>query len=88
MCATTNTANNSVGEAIGQAAATMTEWYTDLDLARRYQASRRHVHRLADAGKMPWGHKIGNLRRWSRQEIEVWEAGGCKPVRSAKGAAR
>jgi len=61
------------------------EWFDVGDLAGRFKSSRRHVLRLADAGKMPWGVKIGNLRRWSRREIEVWEANGCQPVRQEAG---
>ena len=48
--------------------------------------SWRTVIRYADAGLMPWGCKIGTLRRWDMDEIERWIADGCKPVR--KGAAR
>jgi predicted DNA-binding transcriptional regulator AlpA len=45
--------------------------------------SWRHVLRMADRGLMPWGLKIGALRRWDMAEIEAWIAGGCKPVRQA-----
>lgn len=41
----------------------------------------RTVLRYADSGRMPWGYKIGSLRRWDLGEIETWIAGGCKPVR-------
>jgi predicted DNA-binding transcriptional regulator AlpA len=43
--------------------------------------SWRTVLRYADAGLMPWGLKIGSLRRWDLDEIERWIEGGCKPVR-------
>jgi len=43
--------------------------------------SWRTVLRWADAGKMPWGMKIGALRRWRESEIRAWIDGGCKPVR-------
>ncbi len=49
--------------------------------------STRHVYRLADAGKMPSATKLGNLVRWNRTVVEEWIAGGCKPVRVAKGGA-
>lgn len=52
------------------------------DLGRRYKASSRSIFRWADAGLMPPGIKIGTLRRWSRREIEAWESGGCRPVRT------
>jgi predicted DNA-binding transcriptional regulator AlpA len=42
--------------------------------------SWRHVLRLADAGKLPWGVKLGALRRWDIQEIESFLANGCKPI--------
>ena len=48
--------------------------------------SVRSVYRFADAGLMPWGVKVGALRRWDMDEIERWIADGCKPLR--KGAAR
>jgi predicted DNA-binding transcriptional regulator AlpA len=44
--------------------------------------SERTVFRFADGGLMPGGYKIGALRRWDRDEIEAWIAGGCKPVRA------
>lgn len=57
------------------------EWIDTSDLSRRFKCSVRHVLRMADAGLMPWGKKFGALRRWSRREIEAWEADGCQPVR-------
>jgi predicted DNA-binding transcriptional regulator AlpA len=47
--------------------------------------SWRSVIRLADAGKMPAGLKIGALRRWDVRCVEEWIAGGCKPVRRIGG---
>ena len=47
----------------------------------RLGCSWRHVLRLADQGKMPWGTKLGSLRRWDADEIERWITDGCKPVR-------
>jgi predicted DNA-binding transcriptional regulator AlpA len=38
----------------------------------------RTVYRLADRGAMPWGCKLGALRRWDVQEIEAFIAGGCQ----------
>jgi predicted DNA-binding transcriptional regulator AlpA len=54
------------------------------EVARRLGCSWRHVLRLADAGLMPWGVKLGALRRWDCKEIEDFIAGGCKPPK--KGA--
>jgi excisionase family DNA binding protein len=50
-------------------------------VAQLLDCSVRHVYRLADAGRMPAPLKLGALVRWSRQAIEEWIAGGCKPVR-------
>jgi hypothetical protein len=35
---------------------------------------------MADAELMPWGFKLGALRRWDANQIEEWIACGCKPV--------
>jgi excisionase family DNA binding protein len=50
-------------------------------VAQLLACSSRHVYRLADAGRMPPPRRLGALVRWSRQELEEWIAGGCKPVR-------
>lgn len=63
------------------------EWLDVHDLAARFQSSVRHIYRLADTGGMPWGVKLGQLRRWSRREIEAWERNGCRPVRDGRGRA-
>jgi excisionase family DNA binding protein len=39
----------------------------------------RTVLRHADQGVIPWGVKIGSLRRWNEAEIKDWVANGCKP---------
>ena len=41
------------------------------------RCSVRHVHRLADAGKMPRPVKLGALVRWRRADLEAWIAAGC-----------
>jgi predicted DNA-binding transcriptional regulator AlpA len=43
--------------------------------------SWRQVLLLADEGRVPWGCKLGRLRRWDLSEIESFIASGCKPVR-------
>jgi predicted DNA-binding transcriptional regulator AlpA len=45
----------------------------------------RTVYRFADAGRIPWGTKIGALRRWDLTEIDAFIANGCKPPK-ARGA--
>lgn len=37
---------------------------------------------LADSGGMPFGLKVGGLRRWNANELREWTDAGCKPVRS------
>jgi predicted DNA-binding transcriptional regulator AlpA len=44
--------------------------------------SWRTVLRLADAGKIPPGYKLGALRRWDMTEIETFIDGGCKPLKA------
>jgi predicted DNA-binding transcriptional regulator AlpA len=48
----------------------------------RLCCSWRHVLRMADRGLMPWGVKLGALRRWDADELELWIKNGCKPCRT------
>jgi predicted DNA-binding transcriptional regulator AlpA len=41
--------------------------------------SPRTVLRLADARRIPWGVKLGGLRRWDVQEVQNFIASGCVP---------
>jgi excisionase family DNA binding protein len=34
--------------------------------------SVKHVRRLADLGQFPKPVKVGRLRRWRRQAVELW----------------
>src|SRR5262245_41090406 len=43
--------------------------------------SKRHVIRLADAGRMPTPLKIGALCRWRKSEILDWIGRGCPDLR-------
>jgi excisionase family DNA binding protein len=54
------------------------------ETARRLGCSWRTVLRLADAGKIPSGVKLGVLRRWDAVELDAFIANGCKPPK-AKG---
>ena len=54
------------------------------DVGSRLNCSWRHVLRMADQGLMPWGYKLGSLRRWDMDEIEAWIAGGCLPCRTTR----
>lgn len=49
-------------------------------VAEMVGASWRTVLRWADAGLMPWGVKVGGLRRWRKDEIQAWIKGGCKTI--------
>lgn len=51
-------------------------------VAQKYGCDERSVFRWADAGKIPFGVKLGSLRRWDIAEIDAHIASGCKPVRS------
>ena len=55
-------------------------------VGQKLDCSWRTVLRLADAGKIPQGYKLGALRRWDMAEIEAFIAGGCKPpIPTARG---
>jgi excisionase family DNA binding protein len=57
------------------------------EAARLLGCSWRTVLRHADAGRIPPGYKLGALRRWDAAELDSFIAGGCKPVRPARGRA-
>jgi excisionase family DNA binding protein len=51
------------------------------EVGRLLACAPRTVYRLADEGRIPWGVKLGALRRWDLHEVEEFIAGGCKPAR-------
>ena len=53
--------------------------------ARKAGCSYRHWLRMADAGKAPFGIKLGALRRWDLDKLDRWIADGCPSVRRAGG---
>jgi excisionase family DNA binding protein len=53
------------------------------DVADLLKCSRRHVYRMADAGKMPRPIKLGTLVRWRRRDLDQWLSDGCPPIRRA-----
>lgn len=57
-------------------------------VAAKYGANKRSVFRWADAGIIPFGVKLGSLRRWDLAEIDAHIANGCRPVRSTKKSVR
>jgi hypothetical protein len=46
----------------------------------RIQMSKRAWLRLCDAGRAPWGVKLGNRRLWDAAELEAWIAKGCPSI--------
>jgi excisionase family DNA binding protein len=40
------------------------------EVADRIGVNWRTILRYADAGKFPWGLKVGSLRRWTIEEIQ------------------
>lgn len=53
-------------------------------VAAKYGADERTIFRWADAGRIPFGLKVGWLRRWDLAEIDAHIANGCRPIRSSK----
>ena len=53
----------------------------------RVQMSKRGWLRLCDAGRAPWGVRLGGRRLWDAVELDRWIADGCRPVRTPKGGA-
>ena len=51
--------------------------------AKLLGCSWRTVYRHADRGLIPFGCKLGALRRWDAADLEAFIANGCKPVRKA-----
>jgi predicted DNA-binding transcriptional regulator AlpA len=51
------------------------------EVGRLFGCSWRHVLRLDDEGKIPWGCKLGRLRRWDSLEIEKFIGAGCPAQR-------
>ena len=55
-------------------------------VGRVLDLSWRTVYRLADAGKIPSGFKLGASRRWDLTQIEEFIRDGCKsPKTTARG---
>jgi excisionase family DNA binding protein len=52
-------------------------------VARLLGVSKSHARRLADAGRMPSGIRLGRIVRWSRSELTDWINQGCPDIRSA-----
>lgn len=50
--------------------------------------SKRHIFRLADAGRMPRPVRLGTLVRWRKAEVLDWISAGCPPTHPTKAPAR
>ena len=69
---------NAVAERIGE------RTHIDADeCAYRKNISKRHWIWLVDRGAAPQPIRLGRLVRWSLAELQEWERGGCRPIRSA-----
>jgi predicted DNA-binding transcriptional regulator AlpA len=51
---------------------------------RKFGCSWRTVFRLADAGKIPSGIKLGSLRRWDEVELDNFIANRCRPPKGGR----
>ena len=80
--------NHATAERIGGPDRVPAEMLDIRSVAKFLGCSERHVARLVDAGKMPRSLRLGRLCRWPRAELQEWIAGGCEPVRRARGGAR
>lgn len=53
-------------------------------VAEKYDSDERSIYRWADAGIIPYGIKLGSLRKWDADEIDAHIAAGCPRVRPLK----
>ena len=77
------TLNTAAGERIAGPDRPPAELLDVRTVANMLSASRRHIYRLSDSGRMPAPVKLGALVRWRRAEVLEWIANGCPPVRAA-----
>ena len=54
------------------------------EFAAKLGCSLKHIRRMADAGRCPPPIQLGGLRRWNRQVVDDWIAGGCPVVRQPR----
>lgn len=57
-------------------------------VAAKYDADPRSIVRWADGGIIPYGIKLGSLRKWDADEIDAHIANGCPRVRPLKSKVR
>lgn len=51
-------------------------------VAAKYACDKRSISRWADQGLIPFGIKLGALRRWDLDEIDEHISAGCPRIRS------
>ena len=56
----------------------------DAEVAEKLGVSKRHIHRMRDAGTIPPPLKLGAATRWDSVIIDRWIDDGCKPVSSGR----
>jgi excisionase family DNA binding protein len=79
------THNNVTGTNAGRESAPDVSALLDVKaVAAMLDCSTRHVHRLADAGRMSRPIKLGALVRWRRAEVLAWIADGCPSCRQRR----
>ena len=54
-------------------------------VATMLDVSRRHVYRLAGAGRMPRPTKLGGAARWECEANKSWIDAGCQTVDARQG---
>lgn len=52
-------------------------------VAAKYGCDERSIYRWADQGLIPFGVKLGALRRWDLDQIDEHISAGCPRVRTA-----
>ena len=82
------TTTTPTAEGIGGADRARPALLTVNDVAAMLAVSPRHVYRSCDAGRLPRPVRLGAAVRWRADELRLWIADGCPPVRSVKAGAR
>jgi predicted DNA-binding transcriptional regulator AlpA len=71
----------AVSEGTGEGAVTATGplLLTKADLAAELRTSTKTIDRMDSSGKLPRAIRLSGQKRWRREEILAWVAGGCIP---------
>lgn len=54
------------------------------EFAAKLGCCPKHIRRMSDSGRCPPSIRLGGLRRWNRQVVDDWIAGGCPVVRQPR----